>query len=388
MLRRFLLVPRGGGIAGLLLAGAGLCVGISRGEIVLFLAAFMLCVTLAYSLVAVAALSLLHRRSALSLGVRILPESVPAGGEAGLYIDGDASPRFVQLPAVLVRYRLRLKTKDNKKIERVFGKDFFRVREASFSVGWRGAYFGASSGVSDELVICDVFGFFEGRYRISGAEGARLRVMPSFTRGLPRLPRLSRGGEHRSKDERVVSEELSEHRPYVPGDDPRRINWKLYGHLGELFVREKDFEPPTRTRLALVLCTESESPDDADLICETALAVGAECARNNVSLQLFGNTFESALSDPATLAQTLAMPYAVSARERSVLPEVNAECTVIAVPRGPNEKSFALDDFIARGRNKITILFVYCDERREGAAFAEALRYGRMSGVTAHGVRV
>lgn len=52
-----------------------------------------------------------------------------------------------------------------------------------------------------------------------------------------------------------LGNELGDQRKYVPGDDPRRINWKLYGHTEELFLRTRDKEPPPQGRLYLYLDT-------------------------------------------------------------------------------------------------------------------------------------
>ncbi len=66
---------------------------------------------------------------------------------------------------------------------------------------------------------------------------------PSFVRELEHLRvELSRrvagvrAGEHRSL-RRGASVEFAEHRPYAPGDDPRRVDWNAFARLGELVVR-------------------------------------------------------------------------------------------------------------------------------------------------------
>jgi len=45
-----------------------------------------------------------------------------------------------------------------------------------------------------------------------------------------------RVGDHRTQ-RRGQSVEFAEHRPYTPGDDPRRIDWNAYARLGDLVVR-------------------------------------------------------------------------------------------------------------------------------------------------------
>ena len=54
------------------------------------------------------------------------------------------------------------------------------------------------------------------------------------------------------------SEELLEARKYYPGDDVRRLNWKVYAHLNELFLRVGEEVPPPESRVLFVLdCTSN-----------------------------------------------------------------------------------------------------------------------------------
>lgn len=54
-----------------------------------------------------------------------------------------------------------------------------------------------------------------------------------------RLAATGLAGEHRSR-RRGLSPEFSDFKPYAPGDDFRRIDWKTYARLDELFVRESE----------------------------------------------------------------------------------------------------------------------------------------------------
>src|SRR5690606_39906235 len=52
------------------------------------------------------------------------------------------------------------------------------------------------------------------------------------------------------------SVEFADHRAYVPGDDPRHIDWKVYGRADRFVI--KKFEEETNLRAHLVLdCSES-----------------------------------------------------------------------------------------------------------------------------------
>jgi len=75
-------------------------------------------------------------------------------------------------------------------------------------------------------------------------------LLPSFARELEALrhrlhvrARSGRGGERLAR-RRGGSAEFLEHRPYAPGDDPRRIDWLAYARSGEpvfkLFRAEED----------------------------------------------------------------------------------------------------------------------------------------------------
>src|SRR5688500_976139 len=54
------------------------------------------------------------------------------------------------------------------------------------------------------------------------------------------------GGRHRSL-RRAPSQEFSEHRPYVPGDELRRLDWRAYARKDRFFVRESQEERNLRT---------------------------------------------------------------------------------------------------------------------------------------------
>lgn len=58
-------------------------------------------------------------------------------------------------------------------------------------------------------------------------------------------------GIREGKSTFLRSEELYEVRQYKPGDDPRRINWKVYAHTGEPALREGELSPPPSSEYAI-----------------------------------------------------------------------------------------------------------------------------------------
>jgi uncharacterized protein (DUF58 family) len=80
--------------------------------------------------------------------------------------------------------------------------------------------------------------------RISSLELVARAVVEGFISGLHRSPHLG------------FSVNFAEYRPYRPGDDIRKIDWKVYGRLDRFFVKE--YEGETNTGIQLILdCSRS-----------------------------------------------------------------------------------------------------------------------------------
>jgi len=80
--------------------------------------------------------------------------------------------------------------------------------------------------------------------RLSGLQLLAKQVVEGFASGLHRSP-------HKG-----FSVEFREHRPYVPGDDLRTIDWKLFGKTDRLYIREYEEETNVRCTV-LVDCSGS-----------------------------------------------------------------------------------------------------------------------------------
>ena len=88
---------------------------------------------------------------------------------------------------------------------------------------------GAATGFIDPRVLA----------KIDNLELLARTVVEGFINGLHRSPNLG------------ASMDFAEHRAYMPGDDLRRIDWKLFGRSDRYFVKE--FEADTNTDLMLLL---------------------------------------------------------------------------------------------------------------------------------------
>jgi uncharacterized protein (DUF58 family) len=77
--------------------------------------------------------------------------------------------------------------------------------------------------------------------KISNLELLARTVVEGFISGLHRSPYLGR------------SVDFAEHRPYMPGDDIRRIDWRLFARTDRFYLKE--FEADTNTDFTLILDT-------------------------------------------------------------------------------------------------------------------------------------
>lgn len=75
--------------------------------------------------------------------------------------------------------------------------------------------------------------------RISNLELLARTVVEGFVSGLHRSPHLG------------LSTDFAEHRPYLPGDDLRRLDWKLWGRTDRFYLKE--FEADTNATVAVML---------------------------------------------------------------------------------------------------------------------------------------
>ncbi|MCK5735416.1 MAG: DUF58 domain-containing protein, partial [Spirochaetaceae bacterium] len=98
------------------------------------------------------------------------------------------------------------------------------------------------------LRAVDPFGFFHFDYPLGVA--VKLSVPPLFrfnnVSEVPGRPVAEASAAPRLKED---AEERLERRSYIPGDDPRRIDWKIYARSGEMLVRVGEDAVPNRGRV-------------------------------------------------------------------------------------------------------------------------------------------
>lgn len=117
-----------------------------------------------------------------------------------------------------------------------------------FSPSYRGCY----QSREVRIVVSDLLGFTRFPVELSLAE--QLRVYPAVQPEAARRPRSLEGGQEENRGKRQRrSQELLEVRKYFPGDDMRKVHWKVYAHTSQLFLRIGEETPPPESRFLVIL---------------------------------------------------------------------------------------------------------------------------------------
>ncbi len=345
----------------LLAAFAALGFGVLRGELAAILWGFTILFAESYAFLAVTLASALRRSTLHGYTCRIEPVECNQGDRISVRSGGPA--RF-RPPLALVRFRIDLRTADGRRTVVAFDPE--RSSTTTFPAGERGAYFAAR----DRLELIDAFAFFRASYGLKADAAARLLVRPAPNPAEARAPDLSGGDELRIEQTFRRTDDLTDNRRYVPGDDPRRINWKIYGHAGELFVREGESEPPPRSRIVILVDASVDSDlFDADSgrsavdglaqralgLVDAVIAAGYEARFGfNGSDILSGNALSAAraFAFPAALRMDAAPPL-------PTLAQTDGGAVVLALPRNLGVPS-ALEKFLQDPRrgSETEIIFV------------------------------
>lgn len=120
--------------------------------------------------------------------------------------------------------------------------------------------------------VRDILGFTASSLRVAVKNS--LTVLPGSLLP-PELPRRSGGGGDSSavRETLTRSDELLDTRKYYPGDDVRRVNWKMFAHLRDLYIRIGEEIPPPNSRILVALDTSVPRlfrPEDLDAALDRA----------------------------------------------------------------------------------------------------------------------
>jgi uncharacterized protein (DUF58 family) len=168
----------------------------------------------------------------------------------------------------------------------------------------------------------------------SRLESIQLRarsVVEGFLHGLHRSPYVG------------FSVEFSSHREYVPGDDPRHVNWKVFARQKRLYVKEYDAETNMNLYLLLDVSGSMECANTGHSKLQYAASLAAALAhlalkqRDAVGLTLFADSVVTHLpprAKPQQLDDILLAIVSNRARPASDVPRALHQAAEMASRRG------------------------------------------------------
>ncbi len=173
------------------------------------------------------------------------PDVDGGGGMAEIKVE---LPR-VTIPGFQLRFLHRLNWHDRKPIElKMLLSPGLNKKIIDFIPEKRGFY----KSYFASLLISDILGFTLMTVKVHLEE--QVRVYPPVYSMDEWMGRMEVGGNEAARLKRKQrSEELLEVRKYFPGDDQRKINWKIYAHSGEMFIRIGEETPPPESRFLFIL---------------------------------------------------------------------------------------------------------------------------------------
>ncbi|NBC29625.1 MAG: DUF58 domain-containing protein [Spirochaetes bacterium] len=250
---------------GVLTSGVALLsVGVIRTEPVSLLLGGGIAVLGAYvalaGLVATALLSRAVRRRGSSPGIVISPTEVFAGSAVEILSSDDYRPSMVAPPGFVATLAGSLRGPGARELR--FGIPLSgRRAERRFQAPHlaRGSYHTWTASIE----LRDLLGFSRGC--VDFPTELHVRALPAVENpGISLRAGSNVGGERARSPIRRRTDELLETRRYVPGDDIRRVNWKMFARWGELLVRIGEEVPPPRATQHCVLYPGAPGPLPSD----------------------------------------------------------------------------------------------------------------------------
>jgi uncharacterized protein (DUF58 family) len=171
-------------------------------------------------------------------------------------------------------------------------------RVFEFSPSYRGCY----QSREGHIVISDLLGFT--RFPVALDLEEKLRVFPEVQpQAARRLPSLEGGQEENRSRWPRRSQELLEVRKYFPGDDIRKVHWKVFAHTSELFLRIGEETPPPESRFLVILDSAPTEAVPARIEADYLDALVENCAATVLEVLARGYQVFFALCDSPLLKQ-------------------------------------------------------------------------------------
>ena len=186
----------------------------------------------------------------------------------------------VILPGFMINFLCRMHFPG--RVPLVFNAELKRGINETF-ITKKGKYRGIYKSREVSVICRDLLKFTESAVNIEFSEAV---VVYPFLAGHREMPDYSEeGGESsRYSVRKRRSDEFLEVRKYFPGDDVRKLNWKVFAHTGELFLRVGEETPPPLSEILFILDSGLNTGVPEELRADYLDAIVEECGLNIMEL--------------------------------------------------------------------------------------------------------
>ncbi|MBN1699028.1 MAG: DUF58 domain-containing protein [Spirochaetales bacterium] len=119
------------------------------------------------------------------------------------------------------------------------------------TIGFTPVYRGIYKSSTYDFIFQDLLGFTLSTFSLPLEE--YIKVYPAVIKRDELMIKIAGEATTDARKIKKTSDELLEIKKYYPGDDVRRLNWKVFAHTGELFIRKGEETPPPDVRLLFIL---------------------------------------------------------------------------------------------------------------------------------------
>ncbi len=188
----------------------------------------------------------LLNRKRVCLNLKVPVNSIFPGDEITIRLETELPEIFI--PGIIILFNISFNWQNRKPV--IFSQILNPGKNCHslFSKAIKRGYFETER---FKLIVRDYFGFFKSFIFFNIDE--KIPVLPnqinadeilnSF-RGIDSLEYLKK---------REITDEFYEIRKYYPGDDPKKLNWKMFAHSNELFIRKEEETPPPKSNILFII---------------------------------------------------------------------------------------------------------------------------------------
>lgn len=145
-----------------------------------------------------------------------------------------------------------------------------------------------------KFIARDILGFTE--FAINSKFEQQVQILPHFLREVNIPFAMEVGGDTVIQSViKINSKDFFENRKYYPGDDTRKINWKLFAHVNELHVRDVEKVPPKFGKISILFAPYSTNIMEYEYITSLFLSTVNFLLENNFEINIYSPANSSAV---------------------------------------------------------------------------------------------